>query len=100
MTLDRPTHVELDCSLTREFINRKLLLTFHIFPGLHAFISLLHPLPSCSRYHSQALFAQEALLLMFDGTGRLVCEPDLETAPALALLLMHDDVVTKENNTM
>ena len=55
MTLVWPTHAELDCSLTREFINRKLLLTFHIFPGLHAFISLLHPLPSCSRYHSQAL---------------------------------------------
>jgi len=35
---------------------------------------------------------------MFDGTGRLVCEPDLATAPALALLLMHDDVVTKENH--
>ena len=55
ITLDRPTHVELDCSLTRELINRKLLSTFNIFPGPHGFISLLHPLPSCSRYHSQAL---------------------------------------------
>lgn len=36
---------------------------------------------------------------MFDGAGRLVCEPDLATAQALALLLMHD-VLTKEKNIM
>ena len=35
-------------------------------------------------------FAQEALSLMFDGAGRLVCEPSLAVAQALCLLQIHD----------
>ncbi|KAL1745871.1 fungal-specific transcription factor domain-containing protein [Schizophyllum fasciatum] len=35
-------------------------------------------------------FAQEALSLMFDGAGRLMCEPSLATAQALCLLQIHD----------
>ena len=71
---------------------------------LYAVCALAAPLSKQPRVRTNPsrfagiLFAQEALLLMFD--GRLVCEPDLATAQALALLLMHDDVVTKENNTM
>jgi hypothetical protein len=42
-------------------------------------------------------FAQEALSLMFDGAGRLKCEPNLAAAQALCLLQMHD-IVTKERN--
>lgn len=41
--------------------------------------------------------AQEALSLMFDGAGRLKCEPNLAAAQALCLLQMHD-IVTKERN--
>ncbi len=72
---------------------------------LHAVCALAAPLSkqpriktTPSRYAGKP-FAQEALSLMFDGAGRLVCEPDLATAQALALLLMHD-VLTKEKNTM
>jgi hypothetical protein len=72
---------------------------------LHAVCALAAPLSkqprirtNPSRYAGKP-FAQEALSLMFDGAGRLVCEPDLPTAQALALLLMHD-VVTKEKNTL
>ena len=73
---------------------------------LYAVCTLAAPLSKQPRVRTNSSrfagipFAQEALLLMFDGTGRLVCEPDLATAQALALLLMHDDAVTKENNTM
>lgn len=37
-------------------------------------------------------FAQEALSLMFDGAGRLTCEPSLATAQALCLLQIHNAV--------
>ncbi|KAF9453564.1 hypothetical protein P691DRAFT_21703 [Macrolepiota fuliginosa MF-IS2] len=124
MTLDRPAHVELDHSLTRELTN---LFFTHCHPAravihkptfanalshnrvpkhlLHAVCALAAPLSkqprirtSPSRYAGKP-FAQEALSLMFDGAGRLVCEPDLATAQALVLLLMHD-VLTKEKNVM
>jgi len=83
-------------------------LSLHSVPQhlLYAVCALATPLSKQLRVRTnpsrfaRILFAQEALLLMFDGTGRLVCEPDLATAQALALLLMHDDVVTEENNTM
>jgi hypothetical protein len=35
-------------------------------------------------------FAQEAASMMFDDSGRLVCEPSLATAQALCLLQMHE----------
>jgi len=72
---------------------------------LYAVCALAAPLSKQPRVRTNPsrfagkLFAQEALSLMFDGAGRLVCEPDLATAQALALLLMHD-VLTKEKNTM
>jgi len=42
-------------------------------------------------------FAQEALSQMFDGAGRLVCEPDLAAAQALCILQVHDIVVKEKN---
>lgn len=42
-------------------------------------------------------FAQEALSQMFDGVGRLVCEPDLAAAQALCILQMHDIVIKEKN---
>ncbi|EKM81839.1 hypothetical protein AGABI1DRAFT_118907 [Agaricus bisporus var. burnettii JB137-S8] len=124
MTIDRPAHVELDHGLTRELIN---LFFTHCHPAravihkpsfsnalshnrvpqhlLHAVCALAAPLSKQPRIRTNPSrfagkpFAQEALSLMFDGAGRLVCEPDLSTAQALALLLMHD-VVTKEKNTL
>ncbi|KAJ3566921.1 hypothetical protein NP233_g6690 [Leucocoprinus birnbaumii] len=124
MTLDRPAHVELDHSLTRELTN---LFFTHCHPAravihkptftnslshnrvpkhlLHAVCALAAPLSKQPRVRTNPAryagkpFAQEALSLMFDGAGRLVCEPDLATAQALALLLMHD-VLTKEKGSM
>jgi len=72
---------------------------------LYAVCALAAPLSKQPRVRTNPsrfagkLFAQEALSLMFDGAGRLVCEADLATAQAFALLLMHD-VLTKEKNTM
>ena len=43
------------------------------------------------------VFAQEALSHMFDGAGRLVCEPDLAAAQALCILQVHDIVVNEKN---
>ena len=34
---------------------------------------------------------------MFDGAGRLVCEPDLAAAQALCILQVHDIVVIEKN---
>ena len=81
-------------------------LSLHSVPQhlLYAVCALATPLSKQLRVRTnpsrfaRILFAQEALLLMFDGTGRLVCEADMAIAQALALLLMHDDAVTKENN--
>ena len=42
-------------------------------------------------------FAQEALSQMFDGAGRLVCEPDLAAAQSLCILQVHDIVVNEKN---
>jgi len=42
-------------------------------------------------------FAQEALSLMFDGAGRLVCEADLAAAQALCILQIHDITVSQRN---
>ncbi|KXN86586.1 hypothetical protein AN958_09890 [Leucoagaricus sp. SymC.cos] len=124
ITLDRPAHVELDHALTRELTN---LFFTHCHPArvvihkpsfsnalshnrvpkhlLYAVCALAAPVSkqprirtTPSRYAGKP-FAQEALSLMFDGAGRLVCEPDLATAQALAILLMHD-VLTKEKNSM
>ncbi|KAJ7504510.1 fungal-specific transcription factor domain-containing protein [Mycena galericulata] len=37
-------------------------------------------------------FAHEAISLMFDGSGHLLCDPNLFTAQALCLLMAHDRV--------
>lgn len=70
---------------------------------LHAVCALAAPLSkqprirtTPSRYAGKP-FAQEALSLMFDGAGRLVCEPNLATAQALSLLQMHDILVKDKN---
>ncbi|KAJ6621374.1 fungal-specific transcription factor domain-containing protein [Mycena sp. CBHHK59/15] len=42
-------------------------------------------------------FAHEALSLMFDGAGHLLCDPDLPTAQALCLLMVHDLIVKDAN---
>ncbi|KAJ7672660.1 fungal-specific transcription factor domain-containing protein [Mycena rosella] len=38
-------------------------------------------------------FAHEAVSLMFDGSGHLICDPNLQTAQALCLLMAHDLIV-------
>lgn len=72
---------------------------------LHAVCALAAPLSkqpkirtSPSRFAGKP-FAQEALSLMFDNTGRLIVEPNLATAQALCLLQMHD-VLTADKNTI
>ncbi|KAJ7890675.1 hypothetical protein B0H14DRAFT_2690299 [Mycena olivaceomarginata] len=42
-------------------------------------------------------FAHEALSQMFDGSGHLICDPDLFTAQALCLLMVHD-LVAKDTD--
>lgn len=122
ITMDRPAPLELDPSLTRELTN---LFFAHCHPAraiihkpnfsaalshnrvpsylLHAVCALAAPLSkqprirtTPSRYAGKP-FAQEALSLMFDGAGRLVCEPNLATAQALSLLQMHDILVKDKN---
>ncbi|RXW23992.1 hypothetical protein EST38_g1875 [Candolleomyces aberdarensis] len=124
ITMDRPAPVELDHGLTRELTN---LFFTHCHPAraiihkptfasnlshnrvplylLHAVCALAAPLSkqprirtSPSRFAGKP-FAQEALSLMFDGAGRLVCEPNLAAAQALCLLQMHD-ILTKESNAI
>ncbi|EAU90246.2 hypothetical protein CC1G_11570 [Coprinopsis cinerea okayama7 len=121
-SLDRPRAVELDPGLMRELTN---LFFAHCHPAraiihkptfssnlshnrvpkylLHAVCALAAPLSKQPRIRTNPTrfagrpFAQEALSLMFDGAGRLKCEPNLATAQALCLLQMHD-IVTKEKN--
>lgn len=70
---------------------------------LHAVCALAAPLSKQPRIRTLPArfagkpFAQEALSLMFDGAGRLVCKSDLFSAQALCLLQVHD-VLTKDKN--
>lgn len=70
---------------------------------LHAICALAAPLSKQPRLRTNPSrfagkpFAQEALSLMFDGAGRLVCECSLATAQALCLLQAHHVVVRDDN---
>ncbi|GLB41808.1 putative fungal specific transcription factor [Lyophyllum shimeji] len=114
-SIERPAPFELDPSLTRELTN---LFFTHCHPArviihkptfsanlahnrvpthlLHAVCALAAPLSKQPRLRTTPSrfagkpFAQEALSLMFDGAGRLVCERNLATAQALCLLQVHD----------
>ncbi|KAF9461199.1 fungal-specific transcription factor domain-containing protein [Collybia nuda] len=122
ISLERPDPVELDHSLTRELTN---LFFTHCHPAraiihkptfsaslahnrvplhlLHAVCALAAPLSKQPRLRTSPTrnagkrFAQEALSLMFDGAGRLMCERNLATAQALCLLQIHE-VSTKDKN--
>ncbi|KAF8817557.1 hypothetical protein BYT27DRAFT_7237433 [Phlegmacium glaucopus] len=122
VSIDRPTSIELDPSLTRELTN---LFFTHCHPAravihkptfsadlshnrvpshlLLAVCALAAPLSKQPRFRTTPArfagkpFAQEALSQMFDGAGRLVCEPDLAAAQALCILQMHDIVVKEKN---
>ncbi|KAF5335977.1 hypothetical protein D9611_006287 [Ephemerocybe angulata] len=124
ITMDRPAPVDLDHGLTRELTN---LFFAHCHPAraiihkptfaanlshnrvpsylLHAVCALAAPLSKQPRIRTNPArfagkpFAQEALSLMFDGAGRLICEPNLAAAQALCLLQMHD-ILTKESNAI
>ncbi|KAF8892082.1 fungal-specific transcription factor domain-containing protein [Infundibulicybe gibba] len=124
VTIERPARVELDPSLARELTN---LFFTHCHPAraiihkptfsaalshnsvpsylLHAICALAAPLSKQSRIRTNPVrfagkpFAKEALSIMFDGAGRLVCELNLETAQALCLLQIHD-VLTKDANML
>ncbi|TFK32774.1 fungal-specific transcription factor domain-containing protein [Crucibulum laeve] len=124
VTLDRPTPVGLDPSLTRELTN---LFFTHCNPAraivhkpafaaalshngvpdylLHAVCALAAPLSKQPRIRTTPSrfagkpFAQEALSIMFDGAGRLKAEKTLATAQALCLLQMHDHL-TRDANAM
>ncbi|KAF8159676.1 fungal-specific transcription factor domain-containing protein [Crassisporium funariophilum] len=122
ISLDRPASIELDPSLTRELTN---LFFTHCHPAraiihkptfssslshnrvpshlLLAVCALAAPLSKQPRIRTTPSrfagkpFAQEALSQMFDGAGRLVCEPDLAAAQALCILQMHDIIVRDRN---
>lgn len=124
VSMDRPTSIDLDPSLTRELTN---LFFTHCHPArlvihkptfssslshnrvpshlLLAVCALAAPLSKQPRIRTTPArfagkpFAQEALSQMFDGAGRLVVEPDLAAAQALCVLQMHD-ILTKERNTI
>jgi hypothetical protein len=49
--------------------------------------------------HAGRPFAQEALSIMFDGAGRLVCERNLATAQALCLL-QFNEIFMKDTRSM
>ncbi|KAF5383734.1 hypothetical protein D9615_003526 [Tricholomella constricta] len=113
-SIDRPPPLELDPTLTRELTN---LFFTHCHPAraiihkptfaahlahnrvpthlLHAVCALAAPLSKQPRLRTTPSrfagkrFAQEAMSLMFDGAGRLVCERNLATAQALCLLQVH-----------
>ncbi|KAK2463681.1 hypothetical protein APHAL10511_004432 [Amanita phalloides] len=121
-SIERPTHVKLDHVLTRELTN---LFFTHCHPAriiihkpsfstalshnqvsqylIHAICALAAPLSKQPRIRTNPArfagkpFALEAMSLMFDGAGRLVCEPNLATAQALCLLQIHD-IITKDKN--
>ena len=63
---------------------------------LHAVCALAAPLSKQPRMrttpprYAGKHFADEALSKMFDGSGRLICEPNLATAQALCLLQIQD----------
>jgi len=63
---------------------------------LHAICALAAPLSKQPRIRTNPSqlaahrFAHEAASLMFDASGRLVCEPNLATAQALCLLQMYE----------
>ncbi|KAF8074981.1 hypothetical protein FPV67DRAFT_1475647 [Lyophyllum atratum] len=120
--IDRPAPVDLDHSLTRELTN---LFFTHCHPArviihkptfaanlahnrvpqylLHAVCALAAPLSKQPRLRTTPSrfagkrFAEEALSLMFDGAGRLVCERNLATAQALCLLQVHDLKIKDKN---
>ncbi|KAF9005931.1 fungal-specific transcription factor domain-containing protein [Cyathus striatus] len=114
MNVDRPAPVGLDPALTRELTN---LFFTHCHPAraiihkptftadlshnrvpsylLHAICALAAPLSKQPRFRTNP---PEALSIMFDGAGRLICEQNLATAQALCLLQMND-IITKEKNT-
>ncbi|KAG5647462.1 hypothetical protein DXG03_009393 [Asterophora parasitica] len=79
-SIDRPAPPELDPTLTRELTN---------LCALAAPLSKQPRLRTTPSRFAGKHFAQEALSRMFDGAGRLVCEPNLATAQALCLLQVH-----------
>ncbi|KAJ7155539.1 fungal-specific transcription factor domain-containing protein [Mycena crocata] len=117
---DRAAPLVLDHALTRELTN---LFFTHCHPVraiihkpsfsaslshsrippylLHAICSLAAPLSRQPRIRtapprvSGRKFAHEAISLMFDGSGHLLCDPNLFTAQALCLLMAHDFVVNE-----
>lgn len=121
-SMERPSSIKLDHLLTRELTN---LFFTHCHPAciiihkpsfftalshnqvprylVHAICALAAPLSKQSKIRTNPArfagkpFAQEAMSIMFDGAGRLVCEPNLATAQALCLLQMHD-IITKDKN--
>ncbi|KIL69466.1 hypothetical protein M378DRAFT_787408 [Amanita muscaria Koide BX008] len=121
-SMDRPVQVKLDPSLTRELTNLffthchpariiihkpsfSTALSHNLVPRylIHAICALAAPLSKQPRIRTKPArfagkpFAQEAMVSMFDGAGRLVCEPNLPTAQALCLLQIHD-MMTKDKN--
>ncbi|KAF8661296.1 hypothetical protein AX16_001395 [Volvariella volvacea WC 439] len=124
VTMDRPAPVELDHALTNELTN---LFFTHCHPAraiihkptftaalshnrvplflLHAVCALAAPLSKHPKIRTTPArfagkpFAQEALVLMFDGAGRLVCKKDLASAQALCLLQIYN-LLTKDENMM
>jgi Fungal specific transcription factor domain len=139
VSIDRPTSIELDPSLTRELTNCKNYFSFILprfipystvfFAHCHPARAIIHkPTFSADLSHNRVpshlllavcalaaplskqprlrttptrfagkVFAQEALSQMFDGAGRLVCDPDLAAAQALCILQVHDIVVKEKN---
>lgn len=70
---------------------------------IHAICALAAPLSKQPRIRTHPArfagkrFAQEAMSIMFDGAGRVICAPNLATAQALCLLQIHD-IITKDKN--
>ncbi|KAL1728758.1 fungal-specific transcription factor domain-containing protein [Schizophyllum commune] len=119
LTLQHARKIPLDNALTRELVNlffthcQPARMIFHkptietalahnTIPGylLFAICALAAPLSKQPRIqctparYGGTPFAQEALSLMFDGAGRLLCEANLSTAQALCLLQIHDMVAS------
>ncbi|KAJ7715362.1 hypothetical protein DFH07DRAFT_1015355 [Mycena maculata] len=96
----------LDHALTRELTNLihkpsfSASLSHNRVPSylLYAICALAAPLSRQPRIRtapprlSGRPFAHQAVSLMFDGSGHLLCDPNLFTAQALCLLMAHDHV--------
>ncbi|KAF8631873.1 hypothetical protein AX15_002143 [Amanita polypyramis BW_CC] len=121
-SMEPPTPIRLDHQLTRELTN---LFFTHCHPAriiihkpsfstylshnrvplylIYAICALAAPLSRQTKIRTNPArfagrpFAQEAMSIMFDGAGRLICEANLATAQALCLLQMHD-IITKDKN--